>query len=373
MVRGHMHIPFVDLRAQYALISQEVEEALKEVLQTTDFILGNELLRFEEEFASFSGVGHCVGLASGTDAIHLALLAIGVGPGDEVIVPAHTFVASAFAVSYTGARPVFVDVNPRTYTIDVDAIEQAISHDTKAIMPVHLYGCPAEMDTLIGLARRHHLRVVEDAAQAHGAEFRQKRCGSIGDVGCFSFYPGKNLGAYGDGGAVVTNDSDVAQAIRRLRFYGQEKKHEHLTIGYNSRLDTLQAAVLRVKLRKLASWNEARRAKVLLYRELLSGVPLCLPVDPEEGIHVYHLFVVRTGHRDALLQFLRENGVMAQVHYPVPVHLQKAYRGLNYAAGDMPIAETCAREVLSLPLYPEITEDQIRYVVTCVKRFYETV
>lgn len=361
-------IPFVDLLAQYETIADEVQRAISHVLHTTDFILGRDVALFEEEFAAYCEASYAVGVDSGTAALELALRACDVGPGDEVITVANTFIASAFAITHAGATPVLVDIDPQTSMMDVAAVERAITPRTKAIIPVHLYGHPVDMDPLLAIAARHGLAVIEDACQAHGARYKGRRVGSLGHMAAFSFYPGKNLGAYGDGGAVVTNDSWLAERVRMLRNYGQREKYHHVEIGYNRRLDTLQAAVLRVKLRHLDAWNAARRTHAQRYRELLADTPLALPAEADYAEAVYHLYVVRTRNRDELRAALHEQGVASGIHYPVPVHLQEAYQSLGYTQGCFPVTEQHAREIVSLPMYAELTQEDIGYVVSSVGR-----
>lgn len=348
-------VPFVDLSAQYRSLEDELHEAMTRVLRRTDFILGADVARFEEDFAAFCGVEHAVGVDSGTSALELALRAYDVGPGDEVITAANTFIATALAISYTGATPVLVDADPRTYTVDVAALEAAVTPRTKAIIPVHLYGHPADMDPILDLARRRGLVVIEDACQAHGARYKGRPVGSLGDAAAFSFYPAKNLGAFGDAGIVVTNDAKTADALRSLRNYGSTEKYHHERRGYNRRLDTLQAAVLRVKLPHLTAWSAARREHARLYGELLRNSPVVLPEESDEVLPVYHLYVVRVEDRERVRAHLNALGVATGVHYPVPIHLQPAYRDLGYAKGDFPVTERYAEEILSLPMYPELT------------------
>jgi dTDP-4-amino-4,6-dideoxygalactose transaminase len=348
-------VPLVDLKAQYREIGAEIDRVIKEVLQRTDFILGEDVGLFEEEFAAFCRARHCVGVGSGTEALHLAMVALGIGPGDEVIVPAMTFAATAFTVSYTGATPVLVDVDPRTALIDPAAIEAAITPRTKAIVPVHLYGQCADMTAIAAIAHRHGLLVIEDAAQAHGAAHAGSLAGSIGNVGCFSFYPGKNLGAYGDGGAITTNDDDVAARLRLLRNWGGKTKYQHDELGMSTRLDTMQAAVLRVKLRHLPAWTRMRREIAAQYDSQLSGLPQIARTSYDAG-SVYHLYVVRVARRDEYLAALNEVGIGAQVHYPYALHEHKAYASLGHKAGAFPVAEQWARTCLSLPIYPELPE-----------------
>jgi dTDP-4-amino-4,6-dideoxygalactose transaminase len=369
-----MTVPFVDLQAQYRTIRAEVDEAVRRVLDSSAFILGREVEAFERAFADYVGARECVGVSNGTAAIQLALQACGVGAGDEVLVPANTFFATAEAVSTAGATPVFVDCDPATYNIDAGKIESAVTERTRAIIPVHLYGQPADLDAVFEVAERHGLIVVEDAAQAHGARYKGERVGARGRAGCFSFYPGKNLGAYGEGGAVVTDDAEVARRVRMLRDHGSEQKYRHELIGYNFRLEGIQGAVLGVKLKYLDGWNAARRAHAARYRERLAPLEdagaLTLPRESADAEHVYHLFVVQTDARDALQRYLSSAGVQTGIHYPVPVHLQPAYAPLKHKEGDFPNAESQARRVLSLPMFAELTEYQIKYVADAVSDFY---
>ena len=360
-------IPFVDLQAQYRSIKEEIDAAIGRVIETASFVLGREAAAFEEAFAEYTGTRFCMGVSNGTDAIQLALTACGIGPGCEVIVPANTFFATAEAVSTAGARPVFVDADPVSYTIDVRQIEAAITPATRAIMPVHLYGQAADLDPVIEIAERHNLLVIEDAAQAHGALYKGRRVGTFGHASCFSFYPGKNLGAYGEGGAILTNDDRVARAVRLLRDHGSEHKYHHELIGYNSRLEGIQAAVLSVKLNYLDRWNELRREHAATYDRLLRGSNLLLPREMDYARHVYHLYVVQSEEREALRSDLAEAGVQTGIHYPVPIHLQPAYAFLNYGPGSFPETERQAHRVLSLPLFPELTHGQIEAVVEAVQ------
>jgi len=366
-------VPFVDLQAQYRSIKSEIDAAIQRVLDTSAFILGREVEAFEREFAEYVGAQECVGVSNGTAAIQLALSACCIGAGDEVLVPANTFFASAEAVSTANASPVFVDCDPVTSTIDVNKIEAAITERTRAILPVHLYGQPADLDPVFEIAARHNLVVIEDAAQAHGARYKGRRTGALGRAGCFSFYPGKNLGACGEGGAVVTNDKEVARRLRMLRDHGSERKYHHEIIGYNFRLEGIQGAVLAVKLKHLDRWNELRRAHAARYRELLAPLEesgaLSLPREMSYAEHVHHLFVVQTDERDALQKHLGEAGVQTGIHYPVPVHLQPAYAALRHAPGDFPESERQARRVLSLPMFAELTEEQIARVAEAIKQF----
>jgi len=364
-------VPFVDLAAQYAAIAEEINEAILKVVHGTDFILGRDVGFFEEEFAAFCEAEYAVGVDSGTSALELALRAYGIGPGDEAITAANTFIATALAISYTGATPVLVDVDPQTYTIDVSEMERAITARARAIIPVHLYGHPADMDPILEIARQHGLVVIEDACQAHGAKYKGKRVGSLGHAAAFSFYPAKNLGAYGDGGMVVTNDERVAESLRMLRDYGQREKYHHELRGYNRRLDTLQAAVLRVKLKYLDAWNAARRQRAQLYSELLSHSPVVVPVDADYAETVYHLYVIRAEDRDGLRAHLHDKGIATGIHYPIPIHLQPAYRDLGYEKGSFPVTEEYAGQVLSLPMYGELDTEQIRYVAEMIHTFFQ--
>jgi dTDP-4-amino-4,6-dideoxygalactose transaminase len=367
-------IPVFDLERQYNAIRDEINEAVTRVLESGWFILGQEVEAFEGGFAAYCSLSHGVGVGSGTEALHLALLACGVGPGDEVIAVPHTAVATVAAIELTGARPVFVDIDPASYIIAPDRVESRITARTRAIVPVHLYGQAADMDPILEIAQRHGLAVVEDCAQAHGAEYRGRRVGSLGRVACFSFYPTKNLGAYGDGGMVVTDDEVLAQKVRLLRQYGWEKRYVSSLRGLNSRLDELQAAILRVKLRHLDEWNKARRVWARLYDELLAGSGVATPTEMDYGRHVYHLYVVRCpnrAHRDGLKSYLAEHGVGTAIHYPVPIHLQEAYHDLGHRRGDFPMTEACADEILSLPMYPELREDEVRETARLVKEYDE--
>jgi dTDP-4-amino-4,6-dideoxygalactose transaminase len=367
-----MKIDFVDLKAQYALIAGEVDDAMHSVVASADFILGKQVELFEQEFAGYCGVSFGIGVDSGASAIELALRAYDIGPGHEVITVSHTFSATAFAISLTGAQPAFIDVDPRSCNMDPALIEAAITSRTKAILPVHLYGQPADIDEVSRIARKHHLLVIEDACQAHGARLGSRRVGSFGDAACFSFYPGKNLGAYGDGGMIVTNDAKLAEKLRILRNCGQSEKYRHVMIGFNRRLDNLQAAVLRVKLPHLETWNESRRKAAHLYNELLDGVSdVVVPYEAEDRTHVYHLYVIQHPRRDELMKQLRERGVQAGLHYPIPVHLQPCYRDLNVPRGSLPISEALASRVISLPMYPELSHEQIEFVCDQVRSFSE--
>jgi len=360
-------IPFVDLQTQYRALKAEIDAAVLKVFENTQFILGPAVAAFEKDFAAYCHTREAVGVNSGTSALHLALLAAGVGPGDEVITVPYTFVATVAAIEYAGARPVFVDVEPDYWTMDPAQIERAITPKTKAIVPVHLYGQPADMDPILDIARRRGLKVIEDACQSHGSEYKGRRCGSMGDLGCFSFYPGKNLGAYGEGGAVVTNDPALAAHVRLLRAWGEEVRYEHKYRAFNYRMDGVQGAVLGVKLRHLEAWTEARRRNAAEYGRLLAGTLAVAPVERPGARHVYHVYVVRLPQRDAWRARLGEAGVQTGVHYPIPVHLQPAYRDLGHHAGDFPVSERAAAEVLSLPMFPELTAEQIATVAALLR------
>jgi len=355
-------IPLIDLKAQYRSIKPEIDTAVQRVLEDGQFALGPAVSRFEQAFAAYCGAGEAIGVNSGTSALHLALLAAGVTPGDEVVTVPFTFVATVAAIEYAGARPVFVDVDEMYYTMDPARLEEAITPRTKAIVPVHLYGQPADMDPILEVARRHGVAVVEDACQAHGAEYRGRRCGSLGMLGCFSFYPTKNLGAYGEGGAVVTNDAALAARVRLLRSWGEQTRYIHDVRGFNYRMDGIQGAVLGVKLRHLEAWTEARRAHAASYARCLQDSSAAVPRVREGARHVYQSYVVRVPQRDAMRARLADAGIQTAVHYPRPIHLQPACRDLGYAAGDFPVAERLAGEVLSLPMFPELTEREIEIV-----------
>jgi dTDP-4-amino-4,6-dideoxygalactose transaminase len=355
-------IPFVDLKAQYASIRGDVNAAIQGVLDRCEFTLGREVAAFEEEFADYCQSHYAIGVNTGTSALHLALLAAGIGPGDEVITVPFTFVATVSAIHYTGATPVFVDIDPRTFTMDTTAIESVITERTRAIVPVHLYGQPADMDPIVAIAKRHRLTVIEDAAQAHGALYKGRRAGSIGDMGCFSFYPGKNLGAYGEGGMVVTSNADYARTIRMLRDWGAEQKYQHLLKGYNYRLEGIQGAVLRIKLRHLEAWTEARRAIAARYDGVLKGSGVRTPEAMPHARHVYHIYAIRTDDRRAWQDALLHRGIHTGIHYPTPVHLLPAFADLDYCVGEFPHSEQAASEVLSLPMFPELTAAQCEEV-----------
>jgi dTDP-4-amino-4,6-dideoxygalactose transaminase len=363
-----MDIKFVDLGRQYEGIKEEVNQAISKVMENTSFILGDDVSLFEKNFAEFCGSKFCIGVDSGTSALHLALRALGVKQGDEVITVPNTFIATALAISFSGAKPVFVDVDEKTYNMNPALIEKAITPNTKAIMPVHLYGQACDMDPIREIAEKHGLSIVEDACQAHGAEYKSKKV-PVTSIGCFSFYPGKNLGAYGDAGAVVTNDEEITEKINMLRNYGQKVKYEHLMQGFNNRLDSIQAAVLNVKLKFIEQWNNARREHAKLYNELLSGV-VETPYEADYAKHIYHIYHVRSKERDELQKHLTEKGIGNVIHYPTPIHLQKAYSSLGLGKGSFPVAEKSANELLSLPMFPELKDEEIEYVGKCIKEFF---
>jgi dTDP-4-amino-4,6-dideoxygalactose transaminase len=359
-----MKVPFIDLGAQYESIQAEIHDAIGRVLKSTAFAGGPFVSRFEENFARFCGTKHAVGVGNGTDALWFALLAAGVGPGDEVITVPNTFIATAEAVSFCGATPVFVDVEERTCTMDPALVERAITPKTKAILPVHLYGQTADMDPILKLAGDRGIPVIEDACQAHGSAYKGRPAGSMGIAGCFSFYPGKNLGAYGEAGAVATNDGTLAERIRMLRDHGQARKYEHRVIGWNGRMDGIQGAVLDVKLRHLNDWNEARRKHGRLYTELLKNLDgVTPPHEAPFSTHVYHIYAIRVKDRDALIGKLGEQGISCGIHYPIPIHLQGAYESLGIGRGAFPVSEKIAGELVSLPMYPELGEERVRHVV----------
>ena len=360
-------LQFVDLKAQHAGIAAEVEAAIQRVVTNADFILGADVAAFESEFAKYCEAEHAVGLDSGMSALELGMRALGIGPGDEVITPAGSFIASSSAISFTGATPVWVDVDPRTYNIDPELLEAAITQRTKAIMAVHLYGQPADMDRMVEVADRHGLPVIEDACQSHGARYKGRRTGALGAFGAFSFYPSKNLGAYGDAGALTTNDAALAEKVRMMRNYGQRAKYDHVFLAWNRRLDTLQAAILRVKLPHLDAWNDSRRKIASLYEELLGGTAATLPYRRPDVEHVYHLYVIQVDDRDHVLSELGERGIGAGIHYPVPIHLQEAYRARGFGPGSFPVTEESARRILSLPMYPEMTEADVRRTADAVR------
>ena len=358
----NLSVPFVDLKAQYQTIKPEIDAAIARVIENTTFIMGREVAAFEKSFAAYVGARFCIGVNSGTAALQLALMACGIGEDDEVIVPSFTFFATAEAVSVLGATPVFVDIDPISYSVTASAIEKAITPRTRAIIPVHLYGQPADLNPILALAEQHNLQVIEDAAQAHGAEYKGKRVGSLGQVGCFSFYPSKNLGAYGEAGAIVTNDENLAARLRLLRDHGSTSKYAHAIVGYNFRMEEIQAAVLNVKLPHLDDWNNQRRAHAAAYNELLKDSGLVLPCEMDYARHVYHVYAVQCDNRDELQNRLTAKNVQCGVHYPLPIHLQAAYASLGYKAGDLPVTERLSERVLSLPMFAELTDAQQRAV-----------
>jgi len=364
-----MAVPFVDLKAMHAPIRDEIDQAIRGVVETCGFIGGPVLKEFESHFARYCGVAHAVGAANGTAALHMALLAYGIGPGDEVITVSHTFAATVEAILHAGAKPVFVDVDPETYTLDPNQLEAAITPRARAVMPVHLYGQCADMDAINAIARRRGLVVIEDAAQAHGARIGERRAGSFGDMACFSFYPAKNLGAFGDAGIVVTNDAEKAQRARLIADHGSPDKYHHTILGYNYRCDAIQAAVLNAKLPHLDSWNSARRRAAEKYTSLLRGIKGVTP-PTERFFHVYHLYVIRAGERDRLRAYLTERGIGTGLHYPVPMHLQPLLAGHPQARqGSLPATETIVGEILSLPMFPDLTDRQIEEVVGAIREF----
>lgn len=366
-----MQIPFIDLKAQFDALEPELMPAIREVLTQTNFILGSPVADFERHFAAYSECAHAVGVASGLDAIKLALRALDIGPGDEVITAANTFIATALGISAVGAQPVLVDINPETYNIDPDAVESAITPRTKAIMPVHLYGQPAEMDAIVKIAKQHGLKIIEDASQAHGARYRGKRVGSLGDVAAFSLYPGKNLGAYGDAGIATTSNAQWADIMATLRNYGSKVKYHHLFKGENSRLDTIQAVVCDVKLRHLDDANHRRKKAADYYTNGLAGLAdIHTPLQLGHVEHVFHLYVIRTSQREKLTEHLKKRGIPTIIHYPVPIHLQEAYADAGWKKGQFPATEQLAGEIVSLPLFPEISSSQLDYVIEGVRSFY---
>lgn len=354
-----MRIPAFDLSRQCQKIGPDVQEVIARVMATGNFILGENVSEFEKEIAAYSGAAYGIGVANGTDALNLALMALGIGPGDEVIVPSFTFFATAGAVVLAGARPVFADIDPATYDLDPGSLESRITGRTKAVIAVHLYGCPAEMDLIMSITRTRGIKVIEDCAQAIGAEYKGRRVGSIGDVGCFSFYPTKNLGAFGDGGMVTTNDPEIAERIRIMRVHGSRKRYYHEILGYNSRLDEVQAAILRVKFRHLEGWTEARRGIARKYTEMLAGAGVITPLEVPECRHVYHLYTIRSHRRDELQERLRQAGIGSTVYYPLPLHLQPVFADLGGKAGNLPESERAAEEVLSLPMFPELLPEEV--------------
>lgn len=364
-----MNIPFLDLHRQYTGIKSEIDEAVKRVIEKQYFILGEEIDSLEKEFAEYLGVNHVLGVGSGTDALILALRALNIGKGDEVITQPNSFIATTLAITELGAKPVFVDVDPNTYQIDIDQIQSKITKNTKAILPVHLYGAPCDIEKIMQIAKKNHLYVVEDACQAHGATIAGKKTGTFGDIGTYSFYPGKNMGAYGDGGALCTNNKAIYEKLLRLRNYGQSKKYFHDEIGLNSRLDEIQAAVLRVKLKYLDKWNKKRNEVAQKYIKGLVTNFKCQKIL-EKGISNYHVYIIETNKRDQLMTHLKDKGVNTLIHYPVPIHLQNCYKYLGYKKGEFPISEGLATQILSLPIYPELKSEELTYIVSLIKTFY---
>ena len=363
-------VPYLDLRAQMRPLRREIDAAIARTLDNCTFCLGPDVTQFEKDFARFCGAQHCVGFNSGTSALHVAMLLLGVGPGDEVITTPFTFVATSWAISYVGAKPVYVDIEDATFNLDPKLVERAITSRTKAVMPVHLYGHPCDLDSLLEICRKHKLPLVEDTAQAHGAKYKGKIIGTFGEISCFSFYPAKNLGACGEGGALVTNSEAFAARARALRDHGSTVRYYHDEIGFNYRMEGIQGAVLGVKLKHLADWNAGRRRVARRYAELLADTPLQLPREADWAESVWHLYVVRHPRRDELKQHLGANGIGCALHYPLPLHLQKAYAYLGHEPGDFPVAEKAARECLSLPIYPELTDAQLQRVARAVKDFF---
>ncbi|MCC3356915.1 DegT/DnrJ/EryC1/StrS family aminotransferase [Bacillus sp. REN16] len=368
-----MKVPMLDLSEQYQSLKDEVIKALDDVMSSSSFILGDNVKKLEHDVAAFSHVTHGVGVANGSDALHISLQACGVGPGDEVITTTFTFFATAGAIARAGARPVFVDIDPITFNIDPKEIEKVITNKTKAIIPVHLYGQAADMDPVLEIAKKHNLYVVDDAAQAIGAEYKGRKVGELGDTTCFSFFPTKNLGAYGDGGMIVTNDEDLAEKMSIIRVHGSKPKYYHHVLGYNSRLDELQAAVLNIKFPHLSEWSELRREKAATYTNLLNeklSDHVITPKEEKDRYHVFHQYTIRVEKRDELQQFLKENGVASMVYYPVPLHLQPVFAELGYKEGDFPLAEKAAKEALSLPMFPELKKEQQEYIINVIEKFF---
>jgi dTDP-4-amino-4,6-dideoxygalactose transaminase len=363
-------IPYLDLRAQMKPLRAELDAVIARTLDNCSFCLGPDVVQFEKDFAKFCGAEHCIAFNSGTSALHIAMLLLGVGPGDEVITTPFTFVATSWAISYVGATPVYVDIDDATFNLDPKLIEKAITTKTKAIMPVHLYGQPFNVEPILEICRQHKLPLVEDSAQSHGAKFKGKVVGTFGEISCFSFYPGKNLGAAGEGGALVTNNAAFAKRARALREHGSTVRYYHDEVGYNYRMEGIQGAVLGVKLPHLQKWTDARRRVAHRYHQLLKDTPLQLPLEASFAESAYHLYVVRHPRRDELKAHLDTNGVGCALHYPLPLHLQKCYASLGYKNGDFPFAEKAGRECLSLPIYPELTDAQIERVATTVKSFF---
>ena len=367
----NVKIPIIDLKREYKAIKGEIMKAIERVLDRQYFILGEEVKEFEKEFSHYLGVKHVVGVNSGSDALYISLKALGIKEGDEVITVSHTYAATVESIVRCGARPVFVDVDPDTYTIDASSVKKVVSERTKAIIPVHLYGHPAEMDEIMEIAGKYGLYVVEDVAQAHGALYRMRKTGTFGDVSCFSFYPSKNIGAYGDAGAIATNNEEIAEQTRLLRNNGQKEKYRHVIVGLNSRLDEIQASILRVKLKYLDEWNDRRRYVAKLYNDLLKDLDVAIPIEKPHARHVYHLYVIRYRYRDKLKMYLASRGIEARIHYPIPVHKQEAYRHL-YPGLKLHVTEAISREILSLPMHPWLREDEIEYIASVIKDFIKS-
>jgi len=369
-----MKVPFLDLKAQYETIKYEMNDAIQKVIDLCAFAGGPFVEKFEQAYAKFCECRYCIGVGSGTEALWLALLSLGIGVGDEVITVPNTFIATCEAVSMCGAKPVFVDIDEKYYTIDPSLIEAEITKKTKAIIPVHLFGQMADMDTIMEIAKKYGLFVIEDACQAHGAEYKGKHAGTIGDVGCFSFYPGKNLGAYGEAGAVVTNDKQLNNKIRMLRDHGQTEKYHHSVVGWNSRMDGIQGAILNVKIKYLKKWNKARRDNANFYTNAFIDIKdVIVPVEAKTNEHVYHVYALQVRKRDQLINTLKEKNIFCGIHYPTPLHLQKAYSLLHLAKGRYPIAERCSERFISLPMYAELTLDHLNYVVYAIDQFYKRI
>jgi len=366
-------IQFVDLRKQYAPFKEEILSGIEKVLDGMQLFLGENVQQLEKDFAEFSDAAHGIGVSDGTGALHVILRALGIGPGDEVITVSHTFIATAEAILLSGAKPVFVDIDPNTYLMDVSQVEAKVTPQTKAILPVHLYGQTVDMDPLLEIAARHGLKVVEDACQAHGAEYKGRKAGSLGDAAAFSFYYSKNLGAYGEGGFVSTNDSELAEKIRKIRDHGSGIRYHHDLIGFNARLDEIQAVVLRAKLPHLAEWNEKRREHARLYNELLKDTPVKTPTELSDNKSIYHLYVIAAPKRDELQAFLKEKGIFTGIHYPIPIHQQRVMETLSYKSEDLPVTEHVTSQILSLPMFAELEDDEIRYTVDAIKEFYGTI
>ncbi|MFN3135283.1 MAG: DegT/DnrJ/EryC1/StrS family aminotransferase [Candidatus Kryptonium sp.] len=367
-----MEVPIFTPVRQYMNLKEEIDSAIQKVLSKGSFILGDEVSEFENKVAQYLGVKHAIGVASGTDALQIALMAIGLKPGEEVITTPFTFVATAETIVLLGGKPVYVDIDEKTYNINPDLIEEKITEKTKAIIPVHLYGQPAEMDKILDIARRYNLYVIEDSAQALGSEYKGKKVCTFGDIACISFFPTKNLGAFGDAGMIVTNNDELAERIRMIRVHGSKVRYNHEILGVNSRLDTLQASILLVKLKYLDSWNAKRIEIAEKYNDAFKDIDdVVIPYSEVHNKHIYHQYTIRTRRRDELAQFLKEKGIQTAVHYPIPLHLQKAFAYLGYKQGDFPISEQCSREVLSLPMFPELRDEEINYVIESVKEFFK--